>query len=71
LATSTFGRIVQEPQRRSSPNQPTTRNTVSTFGSEAFRSSSATDQSEVERPALSFSGVVEPPPRSRFWTLVS
>jgi hypothetical protein len=59
--TSTPGRIVQSPARRSFPNQATTRLTLSTFGAMACSRSSATTMSAVSESAFRFSGICAPP----------
>jgi hypothetical protein len=61
-ATSTPGRTRQWPARRSSPNQATTRLTLSTFGAITCSRSSATTMSGVSAIALRFSATVAPPP---------
>ncbi len=59
--TSTPGRTLQEPARRSSPNQATTRLTLSTAGAIACSRSSASTMSVESASAFRFSGTVAPP----------
>lgn len=59
--TSTPGRTLQEPARRSSPNQATTRLTLSTAGAIACSRSSASTMSVASGSAFRFSGTVAPP----------
>ncbi len=59
--TSTPGRTLQEPARRSPPNQATTRLTLVTAGAMACSRSSATTMSGWSGSAFRFSATVAPP----------
>ena len=60
-ASSTPGRILQLPARKSSPNHATTNDTLSTAGAMDCSRSSATTISAVSEMAFRFSATVVPP----------